>query len=224
MNEPGSIPLDEDARLATNAIPAARSTLYALFAEAFTHPEGAQLLRLLDGDLLGDITAHIDTLPMAVDIAPATEYPHGLDALRDTQQTYTDLFESTGSSPAVSLLERRYGEVPEQQLWEDLLRYYKHFGLDFSTGQAAEQPDHLLTELSFMHYLCFLEAGAKGGQESFQRGQRDFLFNHLGKWTGRFAAKLTDAGYAGPYAQIGGLLDAMIRADMKLLDSSLDDY
>ena len=71
------------------------------------------------------------------------------------QVTYTQLFDVTSGTPLVSLLERRYGEKPEQKLWENLLNFYSHFGLDFSQGYAVEQPDHLLTELGFMHYLSF---------------------------------------------------------------------
>ena len=205
-----------------NDVAAARSTVYALFAEAFSHPENAQLIRLLDGDLLGDLTSALEVLPMEVEVPSIDDMPSGVDPLRNTQGIYTDLFEVTGGSPRISLLERRFCETPEQQLWEDLLRYYKHFGLDFSSGAAKEQPDHLLTELSFMHYLCFLEASAKGGQDSYQRGQRDFLSNHLAKWTDDFAGKFATVEQSGPYADLAKLLAEVVKADLALLGAGLD--
>lgn len=205
-----------------NDVAATRSLLYGLLAQAFSHPEGAQLIRLLDGDLLADIANALDALPMGIEVPTLSEVPNGVDPIRDTQGVFSDLFEVTSGSPRVSLLERRYGETPEQQLWEDLLRYYKHFGLDFSSGLANEQPDHLLTELSFMHYLCFLEAGAKGGQDSYQRGQRDFLANHLAKWTGKFAEKFDVIEQSGPYASLAKLLAQVTKVDLALLNAELE--
>ena len=194
-----------------------------MLVEAFTHPHEVRVLRLLDGDLLADIAAAIGALPMSIKVPPAADIPSGIDSIRDTQGIYTDLFDITSGSPNASLLERRYGEVPEQQLWEDVLRYYRYFGLNFSDGYASEQPDHLLTELSFMHYLCFLEAGAKGRHESFRRGQRDFLANHLAKWSRSLADKIGEAAHPGPYATLANLLDKVLQSDIKLLNASLSE-
>lgn len=205
-----------------NDAAATRSLLYGLLVQAFTHPQGSQLLRLLDGDLHADIAVALEQLPLGIEAPQLADAPSGVDVIRDTQGIFNDLFEVSGGSPRVSLLERRYCETPEQQLWEDLLRYYKHFGLDFSAGGASEQPDHLLTELSFMHYLCFLEAGAKGGQESYQRGQRDFLANHLAKWASGFAERFASVEHPGPYSSLARTVAQVTEADLVLLNAELE--
>jgi|TARA_B100000315_G_scaffold242894_1_gene265642 DMSO reductase family type II enzyme chaperone len=67
---------------------------------------------------------------------------------------------------------------------EEAIRFYEHFGLE--TAQATrELPDHLATELEFLHFLTFSEAEAlETGTDpgSFRRAQRDFLARHPGRW------------------------------------------
>ena len=163
----------------SNNSAANRSRIYALFAEALTYPEGANALRLLDGDWLGDLEDALSALGDSpgeiLNVVPSSDL-HDVQALKTE---YSRLFDVGSGTPMISMLERRYVEVPEQELWQRLLAFYSHFGLDFSDGYAAEQPDHLLTELSFMHYLSFLEAGAKTSAEDIRRGQHDFLEQHL---------------------------------------------
>ena len=60
-----------------------------------------------------------------------------------------------------------------------MLGFYRHFGLDFSRDYAGEQPDHLPTELTFIHYLSFLEVGARVEKDNHRRERRDFLSPHL---------------------------------------------
>lgn len=202
-----------------NTDAAARSRMYALLADALAYPTGDGMTRLLDGSLLNDLREAAAALPKPVAVPETLVVADGDDANKETQIVYTALFEVCAGLPAVSQLERRYSvrDEPEQKLWEDLLRYYTFFGLDFSNGSTGENPDHLLTELAFMHYLCFLEAGAQRGLDDLCRGQRDFLMNHLGAWAPRFADALAQQNDTGPYAALGKLLDDVVEADLKYL-------
>lgn len=208
-------PADADA--------AARSRIYALLAEAFAYPEGGPVLRLLDGDWMADIRDAIELSPLQVELPQDIAIPGSKSAINDLQVGYSAIFDVISGSPKVSLLERRYGDHPEQKLWQDLLAFYGHFGLDFSRGYAEEQPDHLLTELGFMHYLSFLEAGSDHEQTraSLQRGQRDFLALHLAAWMDDLATKLNDTHPVPPYAILGRILADVVAADADFLKQTI---
>jgi DMSO reductase family type II enzyme chaperone len=185
---------------------ATRSRLYGLFATALQFPQGDIGAALADGELYAALTDTARALPY--------RYTFVAPPLRDARalgQTHTALFDAIASRPKVALLEARHdGTPPEQQLWEELLRFYRYFGLDFSTGSARERPDHLLMEVEFMHYLAFLEAGAPpDNTDNLLRAQADFLERHLARWLPGLAAALAELGdEAAPY---GVLVDALAR-------------
>lgn len=193
----------------------ARSRVYALLAEAFSFPQGEAVLRLLDGDLFADLKQALTFTTYNIDFSETLPMPASKNAVQELQVIYTELFDVTGGTPKVSFLERRYCETPEQELWEKLLRFYTHFGLDFSTEDVAEQPDHLLTELSFMHYLSFLEAGCQNDADrlSLQRGQRDFLDLHLGSWMAPLSDELSEQTIVNPYSALGDLALKLTECD-----------
>ena len=199
----------------TDPSAAARSQMYALLAEAFAYPNGSVLTRLLDGSLLAEIQAVAATLPTPVDVPTSLTLPAGAGARDKLQVIYTRLFEIGSGRRTVSLLERRYidPKKPQQELWEDLLRFYNFFGLDLSDRGLGENPDHLLIELEFMHYLGFLEAGAKKGHDDIRRGQRDFLSKHLSCWVGPFSEALSEQEDNGPYGALAILLYEFVQAD-----------
>ena len=193
---------------------AARSRVYALLGEAFTYPRGESVLRLLEGDWLSELEESGRLAHPELTYPADLHLPGSRDAIQILERRYSDLFDVHGAAPTVSLLERAYGNEPEQKLWQELLSFYRHFGLDFSKGYAEEQPDHLLTELAFMHYLCFLEAGASIGWEDYRRGQRDFLNRHLANWVESAAARIDAASESERvYAELADILVRFIRAE-----------
>ena len=198
----------------------ARSQVYALLAEAFSFPEGEAVLRLLDGDLIADLQQALSSTTYNIDFSDTLPMPATKNAVQEMQVIYTELFDVTGGTPKVSLLERRYCDTPEQELWEKLLRFYTHFGLDFSTEDVAEQPDHLLTELSFMHYLGFLEAGCSNSADrpNFQRGERDFINLHIGNWVKSLADSLAEQEILHPYKAFAALAARFIAYDKAYLN------
>lgn len=109
------------------------------------------------------------------------------------------------------------GTMTEPALWEDLLRYYRYFGLDFARRTGGAPPDHLLLELEFMHYLGFLETALAGSRDDLRRAQRDFLARHLARWTGALAARLAAQAADGPYGALSALLHDFVRADLQWL-------
>ncbi len=124
----------------TNASAAARSQMYALLAEAFAYPNESVVRRLLGGSLLAEIQAVAATLPTPVDVPTGVILPVGTDARDRIQVIYTRLFEIGGGRRTISLLERRYTERknPEQELWEDLLRFYGFWPRSFRSRARRE--------------------------------------------------------------------------------------
>ena len=164
------------------------------------------------------IREQFDVLAVPIDRGRAARDEPTEEAIAAVQREYSALFDVAGGRPAISLLERRYSDESEQALWEALLAFYTHFGLDFSNGGAAEQPDHVLTELSFMHYLAFLEAGAPRAASDLRRGQRDFLQLHLAAWLPAMAATLAEKAAGSRHSDLATLLVTFVERDVVRLD------
>ncbi|MBW2245567.1 MAG: molecular chaperone TorD family protein [Deltaproteobacteria bacterium] len=101
----------------------------------------------------------------------------------DLAVEYTRLFDVGASGPPCPLYGGLYGGARMKNM-EEAVRFYNHFGLKLSEAEQ-ELPDHLTTELEFMHFLAFEEASAltQGTDASaFQRAQRDFVSRHPGRW------------------------------------------
>jgi DMSO reductase family type II enzyme chaperone len=75
---------------------------------------------------------------------------------------------------------------------EEAVRFYNHFGLSMAES-PRELPDHIMTQLEFLHFLAFREAEALEGDDDpspFQRAQRDFVSRHPGRWVPRLRERL----------------------------------
>ena len=202
---------------------AARSNSYRLFSQAFVFPMGDLLTALVNGGLRDALIECSKDLPYACHystIDAETTNPDSRDAV---SQSFTSLFDNCTGRPRVSVLERRHVRSTEQTLWEDLLRFYNHFGLDFSHGGATEPPDHINLELEYMHYLSFLEAGAPQDRTPFLLGQHDFMERHLGIWTTSFAENVEAEEDNVPYGTLARMLTEFVQADFEHLKAFKED-
>jgi DMSO reductase family type II enzyme chaperone len=156
----------------------ARSQAYLFLGRTFAFPTEAFFNDVTDGRWQEQATGFLPQLPFAVP-------PLGSGALAvsrdDFQAEYNRLFEvgSMGGPPCP--LFGGFYDRDRMRVMEELIRFYNYFGLGLAQGQL---PDHITVELEFMHYLTYKEAEPQqdGGQESYQRAQKDFLDRHLGKW------------------------------------------
>jgi DMSO reductase family type II enzyme chaperone len=122
-------------------------------------------------------------------------------------------FEPAVSREAGSLHEAAYASEDRGVLFEELLRFYGHFGL--ARGERAELPDHLTVELEFMHFLCWLEHGASARGDDvagLRHAERDFLARHLR----RLAAGLAQRCERAPsrYAELAQQLSAHVDTEL----------
>ncbi len=208
---------------AANPAAAARCRLYGLLARTLEYPRGELAREWENGNAVAAIKAAVADLPYALTLPALT------DAL-DTEQlqlTYTALFDVTGSGPPrISLLARRYQQHPNDKgLWEELFRFYEHFGLDFSATEAQTElggtPDHLVVQLEFLHYLVFLEAGAAGNVADLRRGQRDFIVRHPGGWVGGLRDALAESNEpVTPYDWVTGVITDFLDAEQQHLSDT----
>ena len=133
---------------------------------------------------------------------------------------YLAAFEVGRDSGPVPLFEGMHrGDMGRDGILEDLLRFYEFFDAKLSETDR-EYPDHLVTELEFLAWLCMQEQAAeqKGGDaESFRRAARDFLTRHLAAWLPEFRRRLEATDTA--YAQYGATLAELVEAHRGRLGS-----
>lgn len=123
------------------------------------------------------------------------------------------------ASPAPLFEGMHRGDMGRDGILEDLLRFYEFFDVKLSETDR-EYPDHLVTELEFLAWLCMQEQAAeqKGGDaESFRRAARDFLVRHLAAWLPEFRRRLEATNTA--YTQYGAALAELVEAHRGRLGS-----
>ncbi|MFQ5514471.1 MAG: molecular chaperone TorD family protein [Myxococcota bacterium] len=190
---------------------AAHSRAWRLFAEAFGYPEGPLLEAIREGALanaLRDVLAAIGCL-----VDESIDWDALRNAGRDDELAveYTRLFDVGVSGPPCPLYGGLYGDA-RMKTMEEAVRFYNHFGLTLSE-EPRELPDHLTTELEFLHYLAFREAealqtGADPGP--FQRAQRDFVARHPGRWVPRLRERLAAQDPPPFYLELVRALEALL--------------
>jgi DMSO reductase family type II enzyme chaperone len=104
---------------------------------------------------------------------------------------------------------------------EEVTRFYNHFGLSLG-GESRELPDHITTELEFMHFLTFQEVSALQRDKDrgpYLRAQRDFLQRHLGRWVPQVRVLAQKQGAAPFFLGLVGLSEAFVLADLAYVAS-----
>lgn len=162
---------------------------YLSMAKLFSYPNAETWQRLTEHGL--------------VDPAP------GREAM---EAEYLAAFETGRSTKPVALFEGMHrGETGRDGILEDLLRFYEFFDVKLSETDR-EYPDHLVTELEFLAWLCMREQAAEQKEgddaESYRRAARDFLGRHLAAWLPEFRRKLEATDTA--YAQYGSALSELV--------------
>lgn len=171
-----------------------RSQLASLLASAFRYPSAGVGDEIASGQFATRVRDAISGLPYSlegvVDGAGASEAALG--------QAYVSLFDVGSPAGAPSTLyEGEYGGG-RLGVMEDILRFYHFFGLRLAED-GHERPDHLSTELEFLHWLAFqeaeaLERGDGSSAASYRSATRDFLALHANDLVGQVARRLAPNG------------------------------
>lgn len=190
---------------------AARPEFYRVLSAAFRHPDPAAPS---PGRALAAAAA---ALPYRLPEFAVPELP-----VEELRLRYTNLFEASDRSGAISLHESDFVPAPRAKVWEDLVRFYEHFGLRYDGEAIRLWPDHLAIELECLQYLTFLEAGIAGDATPLQRAERDFIDRHLLAWLPDLAGQLAVHERAEPWSRLVALLQDCLRADRGWLERRLE--
>ncbi len=194
-----------------------RSALYRLLDLGFAFPSQGLYEEVKAGLFLSQVQEAAKGLPYTLEAKG--QLGQGLElSYDDFQSAYIAQFELGGAEgAAVPLYEGHYGGGLLRDM-EEVLRLYHHFGFRYTGGF---RPDHLQTELEFMHALTFGEAAAQDGQGEptlYRQAQRDFLQYHLLDLASRVEEGLK--GRQTPlYPELAGLLSAFLEKEIELLRS-----
>lgn len=199
---------------------AARSSAYRLFAEAMRFPHDDGLAWIREGRLADALREQLSEIDPALGEVPACWV-----ALRDAgpdEDTlaieYTRLFDAGAKGPPCPLHGGLYGGA-RMKVMEEAVRFYNHFGLTLSEA-PRELPDHLATQLEFVHYLAYREAEClRDGRDPgpYQRAQRDFLERQPGSWIPKLSERLREEKALPLYAQLVERLAALLTWDVERL-------
>mgnify|MGYP005811357663 CR=1 FL=1 len=193
---------------------AARSAVYASFAKLFSYPTEALAQAIIAGDPYEELRQVAAALPYPSSLATGN-YPLFPESVDEIQACYCALFDSSADRNAIPLNEKDHVQIERSHLWEELMRFYEYFGLEYSTDRVQEAPDHLVTELDFLHYLAFLEACTEGDAAAFAQARNDFFERHLVNWVPVLAAKLERAAPDSPYAELCVMLCDFIEEEQR---------
>ena len=135
------------------------------------------------------------------------------DLSRETLEAeYLAAFEVGRGGKPVALFEGiNRPENGRDGILQDLFRFYEFFDVRLNENDR-DYPDHLVTELEFVAWLCQQEhaADGRGGDAaSFRRAARDFLDRHLAVWLPEFQRKLE--GTDTVYSEYGAALADLVR-------------
>jgi DMSO reductase family type II enzyme chaperone len=198
---------------------ALRSLAYATFAAAYEYPDEEYLQAIRAGTLADKLRELLSAINF--------QLVEGADwqALRDAgadddalQIEFTRLFDVGGSSPPCALYGGLYTGA-RMKTMEELVRFYNFFGLSMSET-PHELPDHLTTQLEFLHFLAFQESGLaeEGGDVSdCRRAERDFVARHPGRWVPQLLTKLAEHKAMNFFQELTRLLDGFLTLERQML-------
>ncbi|UCD85810.1 MAG: molecular chaperone TorD family protein [Deltaproteobacteria bacterium] len=204
-----------------------RSSFYQLLSLCFRFPDKPLCEAIKSGEFIDRVKAITSNLPFELSSLDGDALM-GKGIEQDLEETlgseYIRLFDlGVKGHPSCPLYEGSYRNG-RKGVMEDLVRFYNHFGLTLSR-EDWELPDHLTTELEFVHYLSFKELLAIRNQEDpfpYIRAQRDFLSRHPAVWFPVFREKLQKNSPIRFYEKLVEMTEAFILLDQNHLKDILD--
>lgn len=187
-----------------------RAFVYRWLAKAYEYPDPA------NWDWLCESISH---LPAVARELLRCFQPLNFDAFL---AEYVAVFGHAARGPC-PLNEIEYGELKADPLIQphrlaDLAAFYRAFGME-PTSDAHERLDHICFELEFMAVLAVKETYALEYQhgieqlESCRQAQKDFLREHLGRWTPAFARRLGANALTSPLGALARFTRAFIEEE-----------
>jgi len=193
---------------------AGRSQMYALLGAAFGFPDSDFHDAIREGLIVRSIGELCSVLPHQLASVVTADLAAATDVYVEFESEYIRLFDVGAAGPPCPL----YGGVyigDRMKTMEEATRFYNFFELHLSP-EVRELPDHITTQLEFLHYLTFREAevGQHGGDvSSLLRAERDFLERHLCRWVPRMRERLVKQNPAPFFVALVDFAIAFFEAD-----------
>ncbi len=200
---------------------AAHSRLYRLLADGFLYPDRDSFDEMKAGRLRDHVVETCRELPYALE--PAFDGLVASGDYVDFQSVFLSLFEVGQGMPPCPLYSGIF-RGGRKAVMEELVRFYSYFGLSIEHG-SGELPDHLATELEFMHFLAFKELAALQRQKDpapYRRAQADFLERQMMSWLPSLEERLQKLEPPPFYTALVWLTSALAREHLASLGGSLD--
>lgn len=99
---------------------------------------------------------------------------------------------------------------------EELLRFYRHFGLTVSPA-AHDLPDSVPTVLEFLQFLCLREAQEADDPGPIRAARADLISRHLLPWARNTVGRLADRSPEPFYAAVVGFVLSIAEAEVAYL-------
>ena len=187
----------------------------------------AQVYGFLSSAFLYPTENWTEDIVYAVEAAQALGH-EGIDlAARSVElkQLQSEYLRTIGISGPL-LYETEYGlEGSFRQSHElaDINGFYSAFGFNVG-GTVRERPDHLATELEFMHLLALKQRHASEADQAAIciDAQRKFLEDHLGRWIEGFAIRVAFEAKDSLYSELARFAVAFVQADAAGLGANPD--
>lgn len=207
-----------------------RAGIYATLARLFQRPAPDLIDGLRHGELaeLREALRRLDTDAETLSAIERLQISLRQIDQEDLARSYESTFEASGGLRCSPNETAHTADTPQHAMVKnfelaDIAGFYRAFGVEVEPG--TERPDHIGAQLEFMHLLAVKEivaeqAGGSDEQAQICRdAQRAFLRDHLGRWSGRLAARL-DTTADGPfYPAAGKLLDRFVFLDAERIDA-----
>lgn len=200
-----------------------RAGICRLLAQVFYHPDEKQISR--------QFLMHLEDVFVGVGLQTKglTERilgPDSDDFATKVKVDFVKLFHGSGHllSPPYECLCRGEKLVMGESTMA-VVRFYQDAGLELDQWYK-DLPDHVSAELSFLAYLCDMEANRReqncGEVESCLELQRKFYLQHLGVWVGIFCANTIEHAQTAYYRELAILLREWCRMDQLLIKELID--
>ena len=202
----------------SNTIAAARSEIYRALSAAFVFPDSQERVDAVLVDIPAALRELEGKLPYRVDALLTVSIADGSAA--SLAEAYTKLFDNCTGRTTCPLFEKEYVNTDYKKVWEDIIRFYEHFDLNYDLNRSRTFPDWIATELEFVHYLTFLEASSTDNA-GYIAAQRDFLSRHLAAWIPQFSARIAETGAGTVYGAYATALAEFIAAELEFNSARL---
>jgi TorA maturation chaperone TorD len=189
-----------------------RSAICAVLARGFSYPDQSVLDFFQPGDKAEiEVPAEVSSRLVSLQEAARSSPPEAL------QTAYMRLFGPAGRLSPCEAEQKKLRDIQKAQALADVMGFYHAFGVE----PRGERPDHIASELEFLHYLMFKECYALGRGEPemaalCREARVKFCREHLFTWTDEFARTLrAEAGQVLTpfYANLVDLLEIFVASE-----------